>query len=248
MHKLGEKFAAQNALYEFPYHYLPRLDGGRTPRLHRHLSWGLEYLTYMSFAVEQIAQIAPQSLLDVGCGDGRLINLVKFSVPQVYGVDLSERAIAFARAFNPDVDFKCSDIATLSGTYTLITLIEVLEHIPDEQMVGFVQNLARLLEKDGRLLVTVPTTNVPLNKKHYRHYDLDVLKATLAPYFVIEKHWWLYRRGLLERCLRTLMANRLYILNFSPLLTIIWRIHKRETYFANALSGAHLVCLARLGK
>jgi 2-polyprenyl-3-methyl-5-hydroxy-6-metoxy-1,4-benzoquinol methylase len=243
--KYISKFDIQDKLYEFPYHYLPYLRAN-IPRLHRYLSWGLDYLTYTSFVVEQIEQIAPASLLDVGCGDGRLINFVKSSVPRVYGVDLSEQALAFARAFNPDVEFKCADVATLSGTYEIITLIEVLEHLPDEQIKGFLQNVARLLHREGRLLVTVPTINVPLNKKHYRHYDLDLLQTTLGSYFEIERYWWLYQRGLLERCLRTIMVNRFYILNGSPVLSLIWRIHQHKTYFADASTGAHLVCLARL--
>lgn len=242
-HREGRS-AIQDKLYEFPYHYLPRFDPGGTPRLHRHLSWGLDYLTYTSFVVERVRQIAPRSLLDVGCGDGRLINLVRPIVLQVCGVDLSEQALSFARAFNPDIEFRCADIANLTGTYALVTLIEVLEHIPDEQVERFVRNVARLTEENGRLMVTVPTVNVPLNEKHYRHYDLDLLEATLQPYFEIEEHWWLYRRSLLARCLRSLVVNRFYVLNCSPVLALIWRIHKHEAYFADSSTGAHLACLA----
>jgi len=199
----------------------------------------------MSFVVEQITQIAPQSLLDVGCGDGRLIQWTKSTVPQVSGIDLSEQAIAFARAFNPEVAFQCADIATISGTYECVTLIEVLEHIPDEKIEEFTCNVAHLVQENGYLLVTVPTINIPLNKKHYRHYDFNLLKVTLEPCFEIEQYWWVYRRGLLERCLRLLMVNRFYILNSSPLLALIWRIHTRKTYLADASTGAHLVSLAK---
>lgn len=236
----------QELQYEFPYHYLPYLQQG-VPRLHRCLSWGLEYLTYTSFVVELIRRSAPESLLDLGCGDGRLIDMIENSVPQVSGVDLSERAIAFARAFNPGIEFMCTDIATLSAEYECVTLIEVLEHIPDEQynMAGFVRNVARLVKRDGRLLVSVPTINVPVNRKHYRHYDLALLEATLEPFFKIERHWWLYRRGMCEQLLRSMLVNRFYILNWTPLLALMWRIHYRRTYFADALTGAHLVCVAK---
>lgn len=243
--KQTKKFELQDTLYEFPYHYLPILQRGKVPRLYRYLSWGLDYLTYMSFVVDQITQIAPQSLIDVGCGDGRLVHWLKNTVPNISGVDLSERAIAFARAFNDEKTFYCADIAAISGTFECATLIEVLEHIPDESMAQFIGNVARLVQGNGYLLVSVPTVNVPLNKKHYRHYDFRLLKATLEPYFTIQQHWWVYRRSFLERCLRLLMVNPIFILNFSPLLALIWRTHRRKTYFADASSGAHLVCLAR---
>jgi hypothetical protein len=80
------KFVIQASQYEFPYHYLPHFSANGTPRLHRYLAWGLDYLTYTSFVVEQIRQISPRSLLDIGCGDGRLINVVKTFVPQVSGL------------------------------------------------------------------------------------------------------------------------------------------------------------------
>jgi len=241
----SSKFHIQNTLYEFPYHYLPQLGEGKIPRLHRHLAWGLDYLTYISFVVSLIRELSPQSLLDIGCGDGRLISLVKSFVPKIVGVDISKQAIAFARAFNPDVEFHCVDIAKMSGVYELVTLIEVLEHIPDHEMGGFIQNVARLVKEDGHLLVTVPTVNVPLNKKHYRHYSFELLRSTLKPHFEIEKHWWLYRISVLERLLRKAIINRVYVLNLWPLLALIWRMHKRWIYFADTSTGAHLVCLAR---
>lgn len=238
------KDGIQDALYEFPYHYLPRLDRGVVPRLHRHLSWGLDYLTYTSFVVDQVVSVSPGSLLDVGCGDGRLISLVKSSVSQVFGVDVSERALAYARAFNPDVGFWCGSVADLTGTYDMITLVEVLEHISDAQIEQFIQHVWLLTREDGHLLVSVPTTNVRLNAKHYRHYDLALLKAALGPHFVIKKHWWLVRLGAVVNTFRSVLANRFFILNWPPALAAIWHLHKKHTFFADASTGAHLVCLA----
>lgn len=39
----------------------------------RNLSWGYEYLSYLNFVLEKASQIGFKSLLDVGCGDGRLL-------------------------------------------------------------------------------------------------------------------------------------------------------------------------------
>ena len=183
------KFTIQDSLYEFPYHYLPSLDERSVFRLHRALGWGLDYMTYTSFVVELLRQRAPYSLCDVGCGDGRLLQLVKSFVPQVTGIDLSERAIMFARAFNPEVEVLCGDITGLSQQYDAVTLVEVLEHIPDQQMAEFVHNVARLVATDGNIIVTVPTVNVPLNKKHYRHYDIQLLRDTLGSHFQIKDCW-----------------------------------------------------------
>lgn len=246
--KDNTKFDFQDVLYEFPYHYLPLLNGGKFFQLHRQLTWGLEYITYISFVADLINENHPLTLLDVGCGDGRLIYMVKSLVPRISGIDLSERATAFARAFNPDIEIACDEVATISRKYDWVTLIEVLEHIPDDQMRLYVRNIARVMKDDGRLLISVPTVNVPTDRKHYRHYDFDLLRDTIAPSFEVEKHWWLYRRGSLERFIRFILCNRFFVLNSSPLLVLLWRFHKRMTYYADASSGTHLVCLARIVK
>ena len=240
------KFTYQNSLYDFPYHYLPSLEGGSVPRLHRQLTWGLDYLTYMSFVVEHISQYRPESLCDVGCGDGRLIHIVKDFVPKITGVDLSELAVAFARAFNPEVEILHEDIANIQQKYRMITLIETLEHIPDQYMAEFVSNLTRIICRNGSLLVTVPTVNFPLNKKHYRHYNLQTLQNDLSPHFEIKEHWWLSRYSHTTRLLTRLLCNRFYLLNYSPALKLIWKIHKRFNFHVDSSTGAHLVCVAEL--
>jgi SAM-dependent methyltransferase len=223
------EFIYQDELYAFPYHYLPTLDNKSRIRLHRQLSWGLDYMTYMSFVADSISRLSPRSLCDVGCGDGRLLHMVKSFVPAATGIDLSERAIAFARAFNPEANCLHGDIATLAEQYEMVTLVEVLEHIPDDHMSEFVAHVARLLPENGYLMVTVPTINLPLNKKHYRHYNLQILTNSLNSHFYIEDHWWLYRRGYIERVIRSFLCNRFYALNLSPLLQVIWKLHKRLT-------------------
>jgi len=242
---MTEKFCIQDAEYDFPYHYLPWFNNKRVFRSHKHLAWGLEYMAYMSFVEQRILDNKPDTLLDIGCGDGRLVQMVKGIVPRISGVDLSKRAIAFARAFNPEVTFRCEDIASIQETYDWLTLSQILEHIQDEEMSRFLSQVARLVRDNGRVLVTVPTVNYPSHRKHYRHYDLDSLRNTVRPYFEIENHWWLYRLGWLVHCLRFMMVNNFWVLNFSPLLSLLWWIHKRQTYFAGPSTGKHLVCLLK---
>jgi len=184
-------------------------------------------------------------LLDVGCGDGRLIQMIKDIVPYCSGIDLSERATAFAKAFNPNIDILCDDITNMTRVFSWITLIEVLEHIPDHQINEFVGNISRLVQSDGRLLISVPTTNVQVNAKHFRHYDLEQLANDLTPHFNIERYWWLYRLGNIEKLIRNMLYNELFVLNSKTLLKFIWQLHRRFTYYADANTGLHLVCIAK---
>jgi SAM-dependent methyltransferase len=237
-------FDIQESLYTFPYHYLPTIHHGTVIRLHQQLKWGLEYMTYLSFIVDIIRQYEIESLCDIGCGDGRLINMIKQFIPNITGVDISEQALAFARAFNPGINFLCEDIRNLSGSYEWITLVEVLEHIPDADVTKIISNIARLIKDDGTLLITVPTINVPKNEKHYRHYTYQLLNETIRPFFEIRNCWWLYRYNIITRAMRVFLCNKLYSLNFEPILKFVWRFHQHHTYFASERNGAHLICLA----
>jgi SAM-dependent methyltransferase len=239
-----EEFERQDALYAFPYHWLPHLDARGTVRLHRELSWGLDYLTYVTHVVGLIRELQPESLCDVGCGDGRLVNLASAFVPRVVGVDVSERAVAFARAFNPGARIVCQDVSEVGGNFDVVTLIEVLEHVPSESMGDFIRAVADRVRTGGHLIVTVPSKNVPTSKKHYRHYDLDRLVDTLSPEFTIEQHWWLYRRGPIEGLIRRALLNRLFLLRYAPALRLAWRLHERLSYYADFGTGLHLACLA----
>ena len=202
----------------FPIITYPTSTGMTRARLHRSLPWGLEYLCYMTFIADVVARHRPKSLLDVGCGDGRLLHMLRGRVPSITGMDLSENAIRFARAFNPDCDVRCADIATLKERFEWITLIEVLEHIADGDVPRFIGAIAARLQPAGRLLLSVPTTNRPLSGKHYRHYNLSLLAEHLGPAFEIEQTWWLWHCGWRQKLLSRLACNRLYVLNNGLLL------------------------------
>ena len=242
-----KKFAIQVRRYEFPYHYLPRFDTPGAIAIHRSLRWGLDYLTYMTFVSRLIAdRLRPESLIDIGCGDGRLVNMLQGKVSRMAGVDLAEEAVRFARAFNPDVEFWCCDISEVPGRYEAATLIEVLEHVADGDCRRFVEQVAMKIAAHGSLIVSVPTTNLAVSRKHYRHYTLAVLREQLAPFFTLEEHWDVSSLGMTFRLLNTLLQNRLMIILPGKWRRAVWTFHRRYTYMADSSSGAHLIALARL--
>ena len=183
-----EKFQRQELQYRFPYHYIPHLDEEGYATRFRILSWGLEYLCYQLHIAKLVEKCHPTSILDVGCGDGRFLGLLSDTIPRRVGVDLSEKAISYAKAFHPDVDYRCVDIKDLDENFDVITCIEVLEHIPEEQLYSFIKNLFRRCNPGGKLIISVPTKILPVNKKHYRHYDLTLLLGQINS--TNEKYEW----------------------------------------------------------
>jgi SAM-dependent methyltransferase len=85
----------------------------------------------------------------VGCGEGYVLEALKHhgvTCPMT-GIDLSETAIADAKARVSGVNFMVEDaleLARQGKTYDLVMMIEVLEHIPDpERMLPVLAKIAR---------------------------------------------------------------------------------------------------------
>lgn len=239
------RFHMQDLAYNFPYHYLPDLTTDGVVHLHRSLAWGLEYLTYMSYVRDKVVALKPRSVLDVGCGDGRLLHMLDGSVPVRAGVDLSARAIAFARAFNPDAKlFDCS-VADVPATFELLTCVETLEHVSDSEIADFLSGMHGKLAPRGALIICVPTVVRPVIEKHWRHYTLELCEAHLAPYFSIQEAVWLFRCGVLTNLLNRLLQNRWFVLEHRRLKRALWSFHRRWSFFASKTDGSHLVAVCR---
>lgn len=172
----------QNEQYmEFPYHYIPYIEQNGCPSVTRLLSWGYEYLAMLEYLKGKILEHKPEKLLDVGCGDGRLIYEMKGDINQCYGIDLSEMAINYAKAFNfeENCNFDVKRVQDLIEQFDVVTCIEVLEHIPDDEIESFLTGVWNCVKEGGTLIITVPSTAIPLRSKHYRHYTKEALYASL---------------------------------------------------------------------
>lgn len=240
-----EKFLQLHNAYVEPYHYYFSLDPFF---LHKELYWGMEYYAYTRYIISLVSEFAPSSLLDVGCGDGFLINTIArqgFPLQRALGVDLSDRAIQHANAFRSSeyVDFRVQDVRDVQERFDLILLIEVLEHIQEDLVEEFMSNILSLLEKGGKIIVSVPTKNIPVIETHHRHYDLELLNQHVGREVEALTHRYLYnRKDRILNLIRQLMINRFFVLRNRAMLDYLMR--KAEPRFITEEHlGAHLVAV-----
>jgi len=97
-------------------------------------------------------------VLDVGCGSGRFLRILKQQGHQGVGVDVSENAVAKARqsgveACTADLN-NGAGLESLPAPFDVITVLDALEHTFDPAAV--LRRLAGLLHSQGSLIVSVP--------------------------------------------------------------------------------------------
>lgn len=176
----------QESQYAYPYHYIPEY-GDKSFSQTQHWEWGFRYLGGMKVVMDQLASLSFESLVDIGCGDGRFLREFcrQYSDKETLGIDYSAQAIRLANAMNPEISYECRDIRSdaLERSFEVATLIEVLEHIPPSDVHGFLKAVSEMLHPGGYLILTVPHTNKPVQPKHFRHYDESLLRECLSPHF-----------------------------------------------------------------
>jgi SAM-dependent methyltransferase len=109
---------------------------------------------------ELLTRTDPRSLLDVGCGEGVLVQQWAQRLGQstrVVGIDLEEESIqaGWAKHTAPNLEYRVMPAENLpfaDGEFDLATAIEVLEHVPDPEHT--LSEMTRCAER--HLLVSVP--------------------------------------------------------------------------------------------
>jgi SAM-dependent methyltransferase len=110
---------------------------------------------HVQFAVAS-ADETKDTILDVGCGGGLFLRMMKERGYNVLGFDFSDEAARVAREQNgiPVLVGDLRSIPIEPGSCALITMYHVVEHLLDP--VGYLEAARRLLRFDGRLIVQVP--------------------------------------------------------------------------------------------
>lgn len=220
--------AIQEGEYDFPYHYIPESSDGAV-RQFQYWGWGYKYLAGIEMLQRIISEQPFERLIDVGCGDGRLLRQLAttFGESRLMGIDYSERAIGLAKVLNPRIDYRVHDILQkpLGETFDVVTLSEVLEHIPPDAVDPFVEGLAGLMHSGSRLIVTVPHANQKLNPKHYQHFTSESLGAVLSPHVKVVGWRFFDRRSRRMALWNRVLRNKLFVLNHAPTLRHIWSLY-----------------------
>ncbi len=154
----------------------------------------LERLVQISSAIEILGKDPSEiNILDFGCGRGWLANELK-AYGKVYGIDLSDEAVAGAAELYPEVRFAVADLSDKKidqvfpdVIFDILISSEVIEHVLDQD--GYLRNAFEALKTGGHLILTTP------NGRFKSEYFDGPRKDWGQPY-----EFWLNRDDLISKC------------------------------------------------
>lgn len=121
----------------------------------RHLRHGSEPTHFQSQLVMYFR--AGEATADIGAGSGRDSHWLHHQGYPVVGYDGSEGMLAEAQRLYPECDFRYATLPHLSeipsATFINVLCSFVLMHLPEAELPIAIDNLARLLQPSGRLMV-----------------------------------------------------------------------------------------------
>ncbi|MCX6816703.1 MAG: class I SAM-dependent methyltransferase [Candidatus Beckwithbacteria bacterium] len=146
--------------------------------------------------IKLIPKKANQRLLDIGCGDGVLLNLIKRA--RLYGVDLDQSSLNYAATRVKAKFFHASafKLPFKANFFDVVLATEIIEHLSRPQPM--LQEIRRVLKPNGCAIISTPIKPVVglTDKLHVREYTPEQLQSFLKIYFkkvkIYQSHpYWL---------------------------------------------------------
>ena len=184
MHELGKIYPPEYG----DFHTEQEKPAGALTRLAqkvsvRAISNRLQRSRYRAFLAKyaRITETSTPRVLDVGCGDGHKLSLVREIVPgaKTVGVEIAPGAAARAAKKHEVIvgDFLAVDVP---GSFDLVVSSHVIEHVADP--VAFLAKIRALLAPGGIAIIDTPNIETPLFRMFGRHWG-----GIHAP-----RHWVLF--------------------------------------------------------
>ncbi|MTI30131.1 class I SAM-dependent methyltransferase [Xanthovirga aplysinae] len=126
-------------------------------------------------------------LLEIGCGEGRGVELLAPKSESYLALDKISEVIDRLRQKYPHVNFQQAFVPPFKGiadnSFDVIVSFQVIEHIEDDKY--FLQEIQRVLKPGGKAIITTPNIKQTLTRNpwHEREYTAQELNTLCSPIF-----------------------------------------------------------------
>jgi alkylated DNA repair protein alkB family protein 8 len=171
---------------------------------------------------------AGDSILDVGCGNGRLILDLNSQVDYT-GMDISQVLLDEAKKIHNQYKFIKGDISSddtwkkTKNKYNWIFCIAVLHHLDSRKTKFVLKNIQNRLNTDGRLVLTVWNL---WNIRYWKNHLLSLIKKPMNWRYVEVP----FQRQVMRPCYAWIPADFKYMLKRSGLVV-------EDIYYSDGKGG-----------
>ena len=125
-------------------------------------------------------------LLELGCGEGRGVELLAPLATSYVGIDKIKSIIEKLQTSFHDYEFQDGIFPPFpfqENQFDTIVTFQVIEHIKKDE--EFIQEIYRVLKPGGRALITTPNIKMTLSRNpwHIREYTAEELETLCKKYF-----------------------------------------------------------------
>ncbi|MEO9872879.1 class I SAM-dependent methyltransferase [Ekhidna sp.] len=125
-------------------------------------------------------------LLELGCGEGRGVELLATLADSYIGIDKIEAVVEKLQKKHNDFKFMSGVFPPFpfeDNSFDTIITFQVIEHVKEDQ--NFIKEIHRVLKPGGQALITTPNIKMTLSRNpwHEREYTGDELTSLCKNYF-----------------------------------------------------------------
>ena len=168
------------------------------------------------------ASLRDTVVVDVGCGAGSFLDLVKGFCRATIGIEPTATLRAAVEAKGHRAFPYCADVPeTWTGSADVAVAFSLIEHVEDP--LGLLRDIRRLLKPQGRLLISTPNR---------RDWLLELLPEDYASFYYRIVHRWYFDAESVERLMRRAGFTDIavsYHHRFDLSNAILWLRDKRPT-------------------
>lgn len=211
-------------------------------------------------------KISNLRMLELGCGNGNILQYLKKKGIDVEGGDISFEGLVFCKKI---VDIPLCQIDALntpfvSESYDIVGLFDIMEHLADDQLL--LREAYRICKKGGLIIVTVPAykslwsyfDEISGHKRRYSKKELvsklqkagfKAKKISYYMFFLFPLYWAFRKLNISKKDSKSIAPSKLteqkYIPVVNSLFLLFLRIEKWLLKKIDLPFGASLICVAK---
>lgn len=116
-----------------------------------------EYEKLYSSYLDLLTHLHVNSVLDIGCGNGKLLKLLEQNNYEAFGIERSQEMVNIATKLGVKAEVKELHFFEKGSFDCALAVGDVLNYIKDDELDGFFDGVARVVKKGGYFLADINT-------------------------------------------------------------------------------------------